>query len=477
MQSSLMPVRNYGGAFRSFSGLGTTSRSYHTRSVFQKNEDLRARVNILGPVDRFVYQALIDFASPALEAQLDRERTFSHVLSSDPNAMFEPAHEPWSRFQDKMAFLCDSDGHIVKADIANYFERLPQHHLVNLMSAAKCPPEVVNLLEEMLLAFRERDSFGIIQGVFPSDALGNFFLSEFDGYCDIHEIPSARYVDDMYLYFQSAMDAQRGLIDLIEQLRKDGLHLNEYKSGIRTTHEVLREETDVDVLFEKARDEVREELTGYTMSGYGFTAEWEWDEPEDKEKLELAATERLYSAIEDYPQQSEKIERFCLPLLRAAGSDHAVDAVLENLLKKPHLTSYYLAYLSRFVGTNKDLLAALESVVQSASLVADYQRMYLLGSLFAAEGVKGATVKAALQWLDNTRMAKEARAMAALFAAKHGNATQKRTVRLAYENEPSAFVRSAILYASRYFTVAERKTCKKAWGAHDLVNALIAQAI
>ena len=235
--------------------------------------------------------------------------------------MFEPAHESWSRFQAKIGSLCTSAGYTVKADIANYFERIPQHHLVNLMSAAKCPSEVVNLLEKMLLAFQERDLFGIIQGVFPSDVLGNFFRSEFDGYCDIHEIPSVRYVDDMYLCYASEVDAQRGLIELIERLRKDGLHLNEYKSGIRTTHEVLREETEVDVLFE------------------------------------------------------------------------------------------------------------------------------------------------------------EARAIAALFAAKHGSPTQKRTVRLAYESEPSVFVRSAILYASRYFTRAERKTCKKAWGAPNLVNALISQAL
>ena len=148
-----------------------------------------------------------------------------------------------------------------------------------------------------------------------------------------------------------------------------------------------------------------------------------------------------------------------------------------NLLEKSHLTSYYYAYLSRFVGENKDVVAFLEKVVRSLNLVTDYQRMYLLGSLLTAESVKSATVKTALQWLENTRMAQEARAMAALFAAKHGNPTQKRAVRLAYENEPSAFVRSAILYASRYFTLPERRTCKKAWGAHSLVNTLIAQVI
>jgi hypothetical protein len=44
------------------------------------------------------------------------------------------------------------------------------------MIASGCAPEVARLLEEVLLAFQERNSFGIIQGVFPSDLLGNFYF-------------------------------------------------------------------------------------------------------------------------------------------------------------------------------------------------------------------------------------------------------------------------------------------------------------
>ena len=73
-------------------------------------------------------------------------------------------------------------------EIANYFERIPQHHLVNLIIASGCPTEVARLLEEMLLAFQERDSLGIIQGLFPSDLFSNFYLSDVDAYCEIQGI-------------------------------------------------------------------------------------------------------------------------------------------------------------------------------------------------------------------------------------------------------------------------------------------------
>src|SRR3569833_1544876 len=109
----------------------------------------------------------------------------------------------------------------------------------------------------MLLAFQERDSLGIVQGVFPSDVLGNFFLSDFDAYCDLHGIPSARYVDDIYLHFATEVEAKKGLIELSERLRQNGHHLNEYKCGFRTTHDVFREETEVDLLFDAAREDVR----------------------------------------------------------------------------------------------------------------------------------------------------------------------------------------------------------------------------
>lgn len=186
--------------------------------------------SILRPADRFLYQALVDHVMDELENSLDRERSFSHVPSDEAGQMFVSNHESWERFQARVAEICNESEFILKADISHYFERLPQHHLVNLMSAAGCVSEVVSLLEEMMLAFRERNSFGIVQGVYPSDALGNFFLSDFDAYCELADILSARYVDDIYMGFPSEAKARQGLASLIETLRKDGLHLNEYKS-------------------------------------------------------------------------------------------------------------------------------------------------------------------------------------------------------------------------------------------------------
>jgi hypothetical protein len=437
--------------------------------------------SILQPRDRFLYQALVDVVMDKLEGSLDRQRSFSQVPSRAPGQMFEPNHESWKRFQDRIAEICEEREYILKADISHYFERLPHHHLVNLMAAAGCAPEVVGLLEEMMLAFRERNSFGIIQGLYPSDALGNFFLSDFDAYCDMRGILSARYVDDIYMGFDSDAAARQGLANLIESLRKDGLHLNEYKSKIMPADEVVQEETAIDRMFDEIREEVEDDKSYERLSPYGFEIEWEEDEMEDEEEadeedLENAAVERLMANIGDYPKQQDQIEKFCLPILRSAASDSAVKHVLSNLKEKPHQTRLYFSYISTFVGSNVDVVNALEAVM-SDETVSDYQRMFLLAALLRAHKVQKATVNRALQWLNNQQVAKETRAMAAILAAKHGAAQQKRTVRTSYEGEPSDYVRSAILFSSKYLTPADRKTCKRAWGGHSTINTLISKAI
>lgn len=435
--------------------------------------------SILRPADRFLYQALVDHIMDELEGSLDRQRSFSHLPSDEEGQMFQPNHVSWERFQACVADICDESEFILKADISHYFERLPQHHVVNLMTVAGCAPEVVGLLEEMMLAFRERDSFGIIQGVYPSDALGNFFLSDFDAYCELADILSARYVDDIYMGFPSEAEAREGLASLIERLRKDGLHLNEYKSKILPADEVVRQETAIDRLFDEIREEVEDDESYERASPYGFEVEWEEDEEEDEvdeEALENAAVEHLMENISEHPNHEDQIEKFCLPILRSAASDSAVDHVLENLKEKPHQTRLYFSYLSTFVRSDREVVDALEELAADET-VSNYQRMFLLAALLRARTVERATVNTAIQWLQNPRVAKEARAMAAIFAAKHGVAVQKRAVRTSYEGEQSEYVRSAILYASKHLSVAERRTCKRAWGGHNAINTMIAKSI
>lgn len=435
--------------------------------------------SILRPADRFVYEALITLLGERIEDNIDRQRAFSNMRHDD-DYFSTDYQSPWEHFQSATRTIAGEKAFLLKADISNYFERLPQHHLINLLSAIDCPPSAVRLLEELLLAFRERNSFGIVQGVSPSDILGNFFLSDLDSYCELSENPSARYVDDIYIGFDSEFDARQGLERLIQRLRASGLHLNESKSRIMPAEDAIREEGAIDALFDAVREEIGEIDTGEIRSPYGFNVDWEVadDESDTLEALdfESAALERFMSQINEFPNYVDRIEKFCLPLLGARTSDSAVDHVFANFARKPHQTRLYCSYLKRFVRSNRFVVEVILALLR-AGQISQYQNMYLLGTLLSAEELEREAVNTIIQRFSDRGLAQEVRAIAAIVAMKFGVAVQKRAIRTAYEAEPSEFVKSAILYGARYLTAADKATCKRAWGGHNSINSMIAEAI
>ena len=352
------------------------------------------------------------------------------------------------------------------------------------MYSSGCPSEITKLIEEILLAFQQRNSFGIIQGVFPSDIFGNFYLSNLDAFFELDDIPSARYMDDLFLQFDSISEARKGLSKLIDRLRQDGLHLNEYKSGIKRAESLIQEETIVDKLFKEARDEIESELNKEryvaSINHYEFDITWEinedFEEP-NEETLHLAAVTKLFESAAEYPEHSDKIEKFCLPLLRVANSSIAIDRAIEGTLRRPHLVRLYMSYLAKFVSQSEDVSSRLSALLNDERLDLDFQIMYVLAALTGSNRVDGRTVKTALNILRGSQVSQETRAIAAIFAAKFGTPQQRRIVKTLYENEQSSYVRSAILYSSAYFPSAERKTCIRAWGSHNDTNAFISKAL
>lgn len=215
--------------------------------------------SILEPQDRLVHQALLEQSLPRIEENLDRWRTYSHVPNG-ANALFQPSHQGWDAFQARVRSISNEHPFVLRADIANYFETLPQHAVINLLNASGVRGEVVNLLEEQLLAFQERRSTGIIQGIYPSDILGNFYLSDFDADCEMHGLASARYVDDIYVGFNEQSDARRELVRLNARLRSNGLFFNSSKTSIITGDNVHEEEGELEQLFDAARGEIYDHL-------------------------------------------------------------------------------------------------------------------------------------------------------------------------------------------------------------------------
>lgn len=434
--------------------------------------------SILEPKDRLIYQALTDQIIQIIEAELDRTRVFSQIPSEDEQFLFQPTHIGWNEYQRSIGNLCEASPVVLKTDISNYFETIPQHTLINLLSSSGVRPEIFRLLEEQLLAFRERSSVGIIQGIFPSDVLGNFYLSVFDNECDMRDIPSTRYVDDIFVGFRDQPTASQQIVTLIEVVRRNGLSLNPAKTSVLPADQVILQEREVDHLFQDAHEAIADEVEQLRRSGYGFQGDW-INEADDNEEpdIELEAFRALLAYETDDSKLREKIERFCLPILRGAGKDIAVDVVFEGLDQRPHLTRLYSSYLTHFTPSNRDISDRVEALIAQDNFFCDYQRMYMLASIMKCESVSRRTVNIALRWLERGSIGAETRALCAIFAAKFGQAAQKRSVRTRYENEPSEYVRAAILYASQFFGAADKRSARRAWGSHSEINAMINSAI
>jgi hypothetical protein len=437
--------------------------------------------SILLPHDRLIYQVIIEDILGEMEEQMDRTRTFSHVPSNDGEQLFTPSFDSWSGFQNRIEGICADCNYVLQCDVANFFENLPQHPLVNALEGSGCRTESVRFLEKLLSSFKQRVSQGIIQGIFPSDVLGNFYLTDIDALCDLKGLPSARYVDDIYIGFNSELEAKKFLNTLIEKLRKVGLNLNPTKTKIMASDALLFEQKEVDMLFDAARSEI-EDAKGLVESGaYGFQGDWI-----NSDDLEIAINEGMNEellavrALLDYDaetsEQAEKIDRFCLPYLRSAGDDYGIEKAFLGLIERPHLTRNYFSYLNHFAKKDSEVRKRIETLIRANGFYLDYQRMYYLAGVMSCDEVESKTVKHALNWLNDGQIGDPTRAIAAIFVAKFGNVQDKKSVREMYDNV-SPYLKAAILYSSQFYVGADKSVMKKAWRGHSDINALIAASL
>ena len=179
--------------------------------------------SILLPRDRLFYQALADRAAPVVKAKTDGTRSFSHQLAaSDSAGMFLPTRNCWNHLQKALSKHSKSKStrYILRVDVANFFASLNQHTLINVLDDSGYPKSLSSRLEAVLTRYTgERSSRGILQGMYPSDLLGNFYLTPIDRFLDDYRVPSARYVDDLYVFVDSVDSADHLLRDLIPTLR------------------------------------------------------------------------------------------------------------------------------------------------------------------------------------------------------------------------------------------------------------------
>ncbi|WP_416914967.1 MAG: RNA-directed DNA polymerase [Roseicyclus sp.] len=436
--------------------------------------------SILFPEDRLFYQFCADYALTVVEGKTDRARSFSHQIDyENPESLFKSTRACWADFQRAIKEYSDPDEikYVMKIDIANFFGSINQHVLVNNLLDHGLSRDVVERLEVTLTSFtNSRSSRGIIQGIFPSDLIGNFYLEPFDRFMSDIGIQSARYVDDIYIFFESVNQAEETLKKIIPKLRELDLSLNEAKSKILPKNVLTAEEPDLQELFDLAIAEIREQLDENDFStAYGFQEEWDWEDEgdDDDAKIHLEATKSLFDSVNLYSGYEEEVERFCIPLFIKAKSDYAIEHVISSFDKRPSMAQIYCSYLGKF--TDRDeVLAFLRSKVEDARLH-DWQLMWVIGAFLQGRHHVDADIVPVLRVFNDRDRHDAVRAIAAIFVGLHGDAIRRRSL---FDNcaDCTIYVQAAIFYISLRKSDATSNNHRTQWVNRSTFNTLISKA-
>lgn len=436
--------------------------------------------SILMPLDRLFYQFLSDNCTSIVEERTDSTRSFSHWFDKEkPERLFRQTRDCWTNFQSAMQkYAAENEvKYILKIDIANFFGTINQHTLVNMLVDFGLAKTIAERLEIVLTSFtNSRSSRGLIQGVFPSDTLGNFYLEPIDRFLSDLRVPSARYVDDVYIFLDSAQSADYLMKALIPHLRSLDLALNEAKSSLFPKSRLMVEEPDLEELFQNAVEEVRRQIGDADFEvSYGFQSDWSDDEEDNEEvEVELEATKLLFDSINQYRGHEEEIERFCIPLFLKGSSDYAVDYVLASFSSRPSMCQIYCAYLAKFVEDEKVHKFLIDLL--SDQQLYEWQLMWVLGALLQRK-VKYTddVVRTALTIFNDGKRHEAVRAIAAIFVGAHGDIVRRRALAGACATV-TEYVQAAIYFVSKNWKDADGANFHAQWGNRTELNALISAA-
>ena len=416
-----------------------------------------------------------------LDPELDESRVFSYrVLDPDPNnAMFRPTGESYEEFKSAVAKGADASVTAMKADVTGYYVHINHHTLENLLTAAGVPEGINRLIvKTMLQTWSGRFSYGIPQGLFPSHLLGNYYLSAFDTQMASRGVLSVRYVDDFVLFYNSEYAARANISLICKSLRSIGLDLNESKTRIMSAQQVVHEETELDQLFEAAKEDVYENiLVDEDALPYGFQDSWI---PSEAQVQDLAESEALNALWANRPtdpsERRDQLDRFCIGAFGRLGSIDAVDVVLSELGQRPHMTRTYCGYLSKFAGDDPSIRDALCSFF-SGSTAYDSEMQWPIAALLTVSSIPKSTVTAALGILQDPTRSHELRALCAIMAGRFGDGPSRTVLRNHWGSENSDHVKAAMVFSLMYFVEAERKVLLTLWGSQGDLFAMTAKAV
>ena len=188
--------------------------------------------------DEIIYLTIVLAMAPHIEkARIPKteNRVFSYRYISDENTLFDKNYN-YTKFRETVELKsnCAKNNVLVECDISNYYDRINLHRIESILrSIPRVEEDLIRLLNDILLFWSDRDSYGIPVGSNASRILAEAALIEVDNYLISKNIDFCRYVDDYRIFAKDAFEAHSNLAILNHRLSKEGLFLNTQKTNIK----------------------------------------------------------------------------------------------------------------------------------------------------------------------------------------------------------------------------------------------------
>ncbi|MEW9924541.1 RNA-directed DNA polymerase [Clostridium butyricum] len=204
------------------------------------------RCALVNPLDTIKYTALILLVADEIEKKrisVKRKRVFSYRFKPENGYLFDKNYN-YSSYknyvdnkirQDKVKIL-------IECDISNFYDRLNLHRLESILrSIDEIDDRIVNLINQLLLFWANRDSYGLPVGGNASRILAEASLIEVDNYLISKGVQFARFVDDYRIFAPNASVGNKWLSMLVNKLSREGLFLNTRKTIFKDVSDIHKE--------------------------------------------------------------------------------------------------------------------------------------------------------------------------------------------------------------------------------------------
>ena len=206
------------------------------------------KIAIIEPENLLLYQAIaIMIAEPFEKARrkIARQRISSYRFkpTAAKGRLFNSDHN-LRTFQSQSALMSKhkSNNYIVKSDISNFYDRINIHRLEStLLTIDGLDKRLVELINQILLHWARRDSYGIPTGSNASRVLAEVALFNVDRALVEANVKFVRFVDDYRMFAKTATEAHSSLAMLIDLLNREGLFINTRKSSIERLEKAKNE--------------------------------------------------------------------------------------------------------------------------------------------------------------------------------------------------------------------------------------------